>query len=1100
MKKGIFYLTLDYEFKTADLAKVVEYTTQNFIDDFFPECDHIIIRTNESQFIPPISQKIVQMHPELIQDLRPLNNHFPKVYIFAEREGFSFREFIRVHPILSQKENNYAQDKIFPTFFFSVDSQRLDISTNEFLQQIPKYLEFGNQPKRFLINNNLINEKMPFPELLNLAETSTIKYEFELTGNGSNYVTQRDNIVKELIKTEESYLSELDSLVDFWEPNLRNTNYFTEEELEMIFNDIPSIIQVHTDFLLALKRNNQGFSTFLSPIWFNFAEKFKVAKHQISHFPLITQLIEEKINEIKGFSEFMKNLQNLHSGKDFLSVIVAPVQRLPRYQLFLRELIKKTPQFHPDYGFIEKSKALVEDVSRDIDVESKQVIQGIQVKKLSITIKNYELKDPNRKVISMRHVHINSETSGRTGYFVVFNDKIVLIRQHTKESHVLYDSPAHCFHYIRGTDRRSLIVATLKEGSIFGNQRIIYTIIFDNDSELKQTLDEIKHLQTEHITSFGSNNVINWAAAPDFHLQPLLKADVDFYDRGFYVFGGKTEQQKQIISNSLFFVSRIGKIEKIASVNAGRYGHTLTTYENKLYIIGGRSQDLMFKRILCFDFETKSWVQASSNDEKKFGARYGHTTVVYNDKFYVFGGKNSSNQLLNNIVVYDPKADSFTAPQINPENSPQPRMYHAACVIDDRMFIYGGKNSKGMILDDLWELNLDTMKWMKKTTTGDKIVPKKGAKMILIDSTALIIGGQSTTPESPSYTLSLENMEVRTLHDCGNFPSSINGFAGIADPVSNTIYIFGGREQLFSRISQEVYRVTLNASLLLQIKSKHAVKNQIPLKFNLPTRSSLGSVGLPINLKEARALSQDVLRGVKRLKKIHNKSPPPIPPHKTPDIPNPSPLSHPFKSSLQLKPGLSPLKNIGKVSTFVYEDDNDDGEEIEVSDSDEKSVSMSVSYIKANPKRFSLRAYNLEIQMESSDEEDSSETVCPFPQLLSDIRDGQHHQKTPFPRQSIITGPQIAPRMSTPTIIQTPPEVASALTAAPAQLRRKSASSTVQRKKPTIEVKRDPKKDEEDMESIIGIFANDREEEQRKKLAAERRALLLKKRKLQTTV
>ena len=1093
MKKVVFYLTPDYEFKTADLSMVVEHTAQDFVDEFYPECDHLIIRTNETQFIPPNSQKIVQMHPELIQDMRGRNNNFPKVYIFAEKDQLSFREFVRIHPILSEKGNNYTQGKIFPAFFYSVNSQKLDISTSEFLQQIPKSLEFENKPKRYIINNNLINENMPFSEFLNLAETSTIKYEFELTNSGNNYIAQRENIIKELIKTEETYLSDLDSIVDFWEPNLRNTDYFTNEEFDMMFSDIPSIIQVHTDFLMALKRNNQGFGTFLSPIWFKFADQFTVAKQQISQFPLITQMIEEKMNDIKGFSEYMKSLQNLHAGKDFLSVMVAPVQRLPRYQLFLRELIKKTPKFHSDYGFIEKSKKLVEDVSRNIDIESKRIIQGIQVKKLSITIKDYELKDPKRKVILMRHVHINSESSGKTGYFVVFNDKIVVIRQHTKESHVLYDSPVHCFHYLRGDDRRSLSVAAIKEGSLFGNQKVKYTVIFANEADMKQTLDEIKHLQTEHITSFGSNNIINWSCALDFHLPSLMKASVDFYDRGFYIFGGKTGQPKQMISNSLLFVSRIGKVKKIGSVNSGRYGHTLTTYDGKLYIIGGRSQDLMFKRILCFDIEKKAWIQASTNDETKFGTRYGHSTVVYNNKLFIFGGKNSANQLLNNIIVYDPKGDSFTIPET--QNAPPPRMYHAACVLGNRMFIYGGKSGKG-ILDDLWELNLDTLKWMKKTTIGDKITPKIGAKMVLIDSTVLLIGGQSTTPESPSYAISIDNMEVRTLHDCGNFPQSINGFAGIADPISNTIYVFGGREPLFSRISKEVYRVTLNASLLLQIKSKHAVNNQIPLKFNLPNRSSLGSVGLPLSLSEGRALSQDVIRGLKRLKKIHNRSPPPVQPPKIHfDVQPSAPHSPPYKSSQQFKTTISPFKNMGKVSTFILEDE--DGEEIEGSDSEEKSISMSVSYIKAkDTKRFSLKDYNLEVQMGSSDEEDSSETVCPFPQLLSDIRDGFPTMKMSFPRQSIISEPQIAPRMSTPTILQTPPDVANVLISAPMP-RRKSTSSTVQRKR-NITVTRDPKKDEEDMESIIGLFSNDREEEQRRKLAAERRAILLKKRKIQT--
>ena len=45
------------------------------------------------------------------------------------------------------------------------------------------------------------------------------------------------------------------------------------------------------------------------------------------------------------------------------------------------------------------------------------------------------------------------------------------------------------------------------------------------------------------------------------------------------------------------------------------------------------------------------------------------------------------------------------------DEAPSRRYLPSICGDDKRVYFYGGINEQGTILDDLWELSLDTRKW-----------------------------------------------------------------------------------------------------------------------------------------------------------------------------------------------------------------------------------------------------------------------------------------------------------------------------------------------------------------------------------------------------
>jgi hypothetical protein len=68
------------------------------------------------------------------------------------------------------------------------------------------------------------------------------------------------------------------------------------------------------------------------------------------------------------------------------SLLIMPVQRIPRYQLLLKELLKNTWPDHPDYVFlgqaldkIQETAAYVNDRAKEAESQSKMVTLQHQI-------------------------------------------------------------------------------------------------------------------------------------------------------------------------------------------------------------------------------------------------------------------------------------------------------------------------------------------------------------------------------------------------------------------------------------------------------------------------------------------------------------------------------------------------------------------------------------------------------------------------------------------------------------------------------------------------------------------------------------------------
>ncbi|MBA0875030.1 hypothetical protein Goshw_025238 [Gossypium schwendimanii] len=153
---------------------------------------------------------------------------------------------------------------------------------------------------------------------------------------------------------------------------------------------------------------------------------------------------------------------------------------------------------------------------------------------------------------------------------------------------------------------------------------------------------------------------------------------------------------------------------------------------------------------------------------------------------------------LGSVVVYD----QWTSPTITGQR-PKGRYEHAAAVVEDKMYIYGG-NHNGRYLSDLHVLDLRSCTWSKveakvesksvETPSPVNITPSAGHSLIPWENKLLSIAGHTKDP-SETFQVKAFDLQIGTwsmLNTYGKPPVSRGGQS--VTLVGTTLVIFGGQD------------------------------------------------------------------------------------------------------------------------------------------------------------------------------------------------------------------------------------------------------------------------------------------------------------------
>uniref|UniRef100_A0A8C1P8R5 Kelch repeat-containing protein n=1 Tax=Cyprinus carpio TaxID=7962 RepID=A0A8C1P8R5_CYPCA len=186
--------------------------------------------------------------------------------------------------------------------------------------------------------------------------------------------------------------------------------------------------------------------------------------------------------------------------------------------------------------------------------------------------------------------------------------------------------------------------------------------------------------------------------------------------------------------------------------------HSCSMFRGELFVFGGvfprphPEPDGCSDSIYIFNPEMAIWYQPIVNGEKP-APRSGHSACVMQGRIFVFGGWDTP-VCFNDMFMLDLGLMEFSAVKTS-GTAPSPRSWHGCAVLSDCSFlIYGGYNGNNA-LSDAFIFNTDTSCWSSLTLPQLNSVPRAGHSIITMPITYKqgSVNEQEELPESAPQTL-----------------------------------------------------------------------------------------------------------------------------------------------------------------------------------------------------------------------------------------------------------------------------------------------------------------------------------------------------------
>jgi len=216
------------------------------------------------------------------------------------------------------------------------------------------------------------------------------------------HLTARDWAAHEIYSSELQYAQHLDTLVLNYLPRMKEV--CSPEEIKYLFSNVVVLRNFSLKLLQELEERIRNWSPtqLIGDIFLKFFPFFKAYNQYFNNYDDAIETLVECMKRPAFANICAEELAKTPNGlgPDLQSLLVNPVQRIPRYLLLLKELVQKTPSDHPDYQSLNTALNKIKEITEIVNFGIKQFDMTKLYDRILITvdgIKQHMM--PHRKFI-----------------------------------------------------------------------------------------------------------------------------------------------------------------------------------------------------------------------------------------------------------------------------------------------------------------------------------------------------------------------------------------------------------------------------------------------------------------------------------------------------------------------------------------------------------------------------------------------------------------------------------------------------------------------------------------------------------------------------
>ena len=242
-------------------------------------------------------------------------------------------------------------------------------------------------------------------------------------------LSTRERVIKELFTTELSYCKSLQQIVKVCIPLTALQKPFKPEQQTVIFGNIEFVYAVNATLLGKLHTalaNWNDTTCIIGDVMLGAIKFFKPYGTYLAEYSTALKLLEELEAKNKAVAKYTAACQEECGGLTLTSLLVTPVQRIPRYILLLQEIIKFTPQEHPDLKNLTDALVAVKRYADDMNKTVKLSENKKEFTRLAGMIEGLgTIKAP--LLWSDEKVRVSADAECYT-WVILFSDRLVFVQ------------------------------------------------------------------------------------------------------------------------------------------------------------------------------------------------------------------------------------------------------------------------------------------------------------------------------------------------------------------------------------------------------------------------------------------------------------------------------------------------------------------------------------------------------------------------------------------------------------------------------------------------------------------------------------------------
>lgn len=302
-----------------------------------------------------------------------------------------------------------------------------------------------------VVDRNEIQEQLEIEQKMDNEGGNDGPYEQDTNHHATIYApssSMRFNILDEILSTERDYVENLRQAMDVIAKPCREMGVLSEISWKRVFGGLDSILNCNSLFLEELEsfyrsnfvQNEEEDTKYdlggsLAAIFLRHAPFFKIYSAYVNEYEerLVTLQNESRTN--KGFQQFRSDTQVMLKDMgakqtELSSFLILPVQRLPRYNLLLRDLLKHTTEAHPDKEVLKLALNTIEEVTQSVNSSKREIENMQQLFRLAQDLGVENLIQPHRTYIKGGKIERKKKGQSRpkSAHLYLFNDLILIQR------------------------------------------------------------------------------------------------------------------------------------------------------------------------------------------------------------------------------------------------------------------------------------------------------------------------------------------------------------------------------------------------------------------------------------------------------------------------------------------------------------------------------------------------------------------------------------------------------------------------------------------------------------------------------------------------